>query len=300
MDWIRLGWGENFSKEFNPKIPFYIDTTNVIISNKPLLEISTRVIKEIAKKYPAPYHLMLSGGMDSQVMLWCWLNSGVNFVPVSVKYTGAPEFKEILNEHDLIELDSFAKNNNIDIQYKYFDVINFLENDLETYAIKYQCTSPQICTHMRMSEMISNGTVIFSGNFVNSFPLYTLTILGLKRYADNSNRSIIPFFLLHDPELAGVLRNNPKLTAGNDYSTKKYDAYRSLEVPVIPQPGKQTGFEVIKDYYDTRKDLVVSPNTRIKYASMPSKRKFDLLFRYMLMEKIKYVDQIAYVIPKQQ
>jgi hypothetical protein len=153
---------------------------------------------------------------------------------------------------------------------------------------------------MRMSEMISNGTVIFSGNFVNSFPLYTLTILGLKRYADNSNRSIIPFFLLHDPELAGVLRNNPKLTAVNDYSTKKYDAYRSLEVPVIPQPGKQTGFEVIKDYYDTRKDLVVSPKIRIKYASMPSKRKFDLLFRYMLMEKIKYVDQIAYVIPKQQ
>jgi hypothetical protein len=296
MDWMRSGWGENFSEEFNPKIPFYIDTTNVIISNKPLLEISQRVIKEITEKYPPPYYLMVSGGMDSQIMLWCWLNSGIDFIPVSVKYTGASEFKEILNEHDLIELEQFANNHNIVIQYKYFDVINFLENDLEKYATKYQCTSPQICTHMAMSEMISDGTVIFSGNFAYAF-FYTYTILGLKRYSDLSGRSVIPFFLLHDPELAGI----PQILSNStDYSIKKFEAYSNLKVPVIPQPEKQTGFEIIKNYYDTRTDLVVSPKTRIKYASMPSKRKFDLLFRYMLMEKIKYVDKVAYIRPKQQ
>ena len=76
---------------------------------------------------------------------------------------------------------------------------------------------------------------------------------------------------------------------------KKIQFYTSLNIPIIPQLKKQTGFEVIKDYYDTRKDLVVPPKMRIKYASMPSKRKFDLLFRYMLMEKIKYVDQVIYI-----
>jgi hypothetical protein len=296
MDWMRFGWGENFSNEFNSKIPFYVDLTNLISSNKSLLEISQRVIKEIIEKYPPPYYLMVSGGMDSQVMLWCWLNSSIDFIPISVKYTGAPEFKEILNEHDLIELDIFAKNNNIDIQYKYFDVINFLENDLETYAIKYQCTSPQICTHMKMSEIITDGTVIFSGNFANAFH-YTYTILGLKRYADISGRLMIPFFLLQDPELAGIHQVQSK---SNDYSSKKYEAYKNLKVPVIPQPGKQTGFEIIKDYYDTRTDLIVPPKMRIKYASMPSKRKFDLLFRYMLMEKVKYVDKVTYLRPKKQ
>jgi hypothetical protein len=297
MDWIRFGWGLEFSQTFDPKIPFYVDTTNLIKSNKSLLEVSTRVIKEITEKYPPPYHLMLSGGMDSQIMLWCWLNSDISFHPVSVKYTGAPEFKQILNEHDLIELEQFATNHDIPIDYYYFDIINFLENDLKNYATKYQCTSPQICAHMCMSEELSGGTIIFSGNFARDFN-YTYTILGLKRYADTSGRSVIPFFLLHDPELAGVLPQAPG--NGNNYSTKKYEAYSKLGVPVIPQPGKQTGFEVIKDYYDTRKDLVVPPKIRIKYANMLSKRKFDLLFRYMIMEKIKYVDQIAYIRPKQQ
>jgi len=296
MNWIKFGWSRDFNHDFNPSIPFFIDLSNKIKTNKTLLEISTRVINEIAKKYPAPYHLMLSGGMDSQLMLWCWLNSGIDFVPVSIKYTGAPEFKEILNEHDLIELDSFAKNNKIDIQYKYFDVINFLENDLETYAIKYQCTSPQICTHMKMSEMILDGTVIFSGNFTTGLS-YSYTIWGLKRYAEVSKRNIIPFFFLHDAELA----NLPVLPTNEDkYSDIKFSSYTNLGAPVIPQPKKQTGFEVIKDYYDTRKDLIVSPRIRLKYASMPSKRKFDLLFRYMLMEKVKYVDQVVYIRPKQQ
>ena len=289
---MRSGWGSKFPQTFDPTIPFHIDISSLIKSNKSLLEVSARVIKEITKKYPPPYHLMLSGGMDSQIMLWCWLNSGIDFIPISVKYTGAPEFKEILNEHDLIELEQFSKNNNINIQYKYFDVIHFLENDLERYATKYQCTSPQICAHMCMSEQLTDGTIIFSGNFARDFN-YTYSILGLKRYADNSNRSIIPFFLLHDRELAGVLRQAPGKE--NDYSIKKYNAYTTLGAPVIPQPGKQTGFEIIKDYYDTRTDLIVPPKIRIKYASMPSKRKFDLLFRYMLMEKIKYVDKVVYI-----
>ena len=292
MDWMRSGWGSEFSQTFDPTIPFHVDISNLTKSNKSLLEISTRVIHEITEKYPPPYHLMLSGGMDSQIMLWCWLNSNIQFHPVSIKYTKEPGNKEILNEHDLVELKQFANNHNVQIDYKYFDIINFLENNLENYAIKYQCTSPQLCTHMCMSEQLTEGTIIFSGNFAIDFR-YTYTILGLKRYADNSNRSIIPFFLLHDRELAGVLQQPPG--KGNDYSIKKCNAYTTLGAPVIPQPGKQTGFEVIKDYYDTRKDLVVSPKMRIKYASMPSKRKFDLLFRYMLMEKIKYVDQVVYI-----
>lgn len=296
MDWMRFGWGSDFSSIFDPKIPFYISTTNLSKTNKSLLEVSSRVIKEITEKYPPPYHLMLSGGMDSQIMLWCWLNYNIPFHPVSFKYIGAPEFKEILNEHDLIELEQFATNNNISIDYHYFDIINFLENDLENYAIKYQCTSPQICTHMCMSEQLTDGTIIFSGNFAAGLS-YSYTIWGLKRYAEISKKSLIPFFLLHDAELANL---SVKPTNEKNYSDIKFKSYTNLGVPVIPQPGKQTGFEVIKDYYDTRKDLVVSPKIRLKYANMPSKRKFDLLFRYMLMEKIKYVDQVVYIRPKKQ
>jgi hypothetical protein len=149
-----------------------------------------------------------------------------------------------------------------------------------------------------MSEQLTEGTIIFSGNFITDTD-YTYTILGLQRYADNSNKSIIPFFLLHDPEIAGLRLNDSGRPTNNGYS-KKINHYIELGAPVIPQPKKQTGFEVIKDYYDTRKDLVVPPKIRLKYANMPSKRKFDLLFRYMLMEKIKYVDKVVYIRPNLQ
>ena len=296
MDWMKFGWGRFFSQSFDSKLPLYVDLHDLKPSDKSLSEISQRVIDNITKKYPPPYYLMVSGGMDSQLMLWCWMNSGKEFTAISFEYIGAEDFKPILNAHDLVELRLFSEINSISIKYKSFNVINFLENELENYAVKYQCTSPQICTHMAMSESINDGTVIFSGNFASGLS-YSYTIWGLKRYADMSNRNVIPFFFLKDLELASI---SVEPTSERDYTSTKYNSYVKLGAPVIPQPKKQTGFEIIKDYYDTRTDLVVPVRLRLKYANMPSKRKFDLLFRYSLMEKIKYVDEVVYIRTKQQ
>ena len=295
MDWIKFGWGPKFDAEFNSTIPHYVDMSNAVKSTKSLLEISNRVIDNITQNYPEPYTLMVSGGMDSQMMLWCWLNSGKSFNAVSIKYVSDDQLL-VLNQHDLVELDMFANKNNIPINYRHFNVTQFLENDLLNCATEYQCTSPQICTYMAMSELIHDGTIIFSGNFAYGLN-YSYTIWGMKRYAEKSGKNIIPFFLLHDSELANLPVNLP---SNSQYSLTKFNSYTDLGVPVIPQPKKQTGFEVIKDYYDSRKDLVVPPKIRLKYANMPSKRKFDLLFRYSLMEKIKYVDNVVYIRPKQQ
>jgi hypothetical protein len=290
MKWIKFGWGESFTPTFNNNLKLYANISDIQYTSKPLLEVSAKVINDITKNYPEPYYLMVSGGIDSQALLWCWMNSGKNFIPISVRYTGALEYKNILNQHDLDELDTFASANNLTIKYIDFNIINFLENDLEDYAVKYQCTSPQLCTHMKISELVNDGTVIFSGNFMRD-AFYTYTILGLKRYADTSNRNIIPFFFLHDNELAGLRGNN-------DYDRgykEKVRFYKDLGIPVIPQVNKLTGFEVIKDYYDTRTDLTVTGIEKLKYANKDSKRKFDIIFRYRLGEKIKYQDKIVIV-----
>lgn len=290
MNWMKFGWGNTLSNTFNENLKFHVDMSSVQTTSKSLLEVSSRVILEIAEKYPPPYYVMVSGGIDSQAMLWCWMNSNVPFTPIAVKYTGAEEYKLILNQHDLAELDTFATQHEIDITYLELNVIDFLERELEEYAIKYQCTSPQLCTHMKMSEIVSDGTTIFSGNFIDDFA-YNYTILGLKRYADISGKKCIPYFFLHDSELAGF-RHKPMF--GSAYE-KKIQFYTSLNIPIIPQLKKQTGFEVIKDYYDTRTDLVVATSDRMRFASMPSKRKFDLLFRYELTKKIKYHDHLVIV-----
>ena len=202
----------------------------------------------------------------------------------------------VYNEHDLEQLEQFSLKYNIPVQYKDFDPIEFVETDLYSYASKYQCTSPQICTHMKMSEEITVGTIIFSGNF-SAHSNYDYTIFGIKRYADISGRSIIPFFFLHDAELAGVIN---RINSQEAYS-ETYDSYlrkianlRKAEIPVIPQADKYTGFEKIKEYYDKQKDRVTT-HERIKFSNMPSKRIFDILFRYRLTDTIKYKDKILYI-----
>lgn len=293
MKWVKLGWGKDCSPDPAVNSTFCVNLSGMITTERSLLEVSSKCIKKIAEEYPGPYYLFASGGVDSQSMIWCWMNSGVPFTVVSFRYIHDGVW---YNEHDLEQLEQFSSKYNIPIQYKDFDTIEFVENDLYSYATKYQCTSPQICTHMKMSEEITDGTIIFSGNF-SAHSYYDYTIFGIKRYADISGRSIIPFFFLHDAELAGVINKVDAQKAQavvSDTYQMKIETLRKAEVPVIPQTRKYTGFEKIKEYYDKQKERVTAQE-RIKFSSMPSKRVFDILFRYRLTDTIKYKDKILYI-----
>ena len=75
--------------------------------------------------------------------------------------------------------------------------------------------------------------------------------------------------------------------------TDRVAAVLQLGIPIISQPQKQTGFEKIKEYYDDQ-PARVNPREKLKYSNKPSKRVFDILFRYRLTDKIKYQDQIVF------
>lgn len=296
MKWIKFGWGSSFSDVFSKNANFNVSFKNSVKSNTPPIEVATRAISDIATTYPPPYTLMVSGGVDSQTMLWLWLQSKVPFTAVSVKYV-SPDRTSWFNEHDLYELKLFSEKHNIPIEYKEIDIIDFFETRLIDYATQYQCNSPQICTHMAMTELITTGTVIFSGNFVSHVP-YTYTIWGLKRYTDKVNRPVIPYFLLHDAELTR-LPEDPEskkiceIVTSLDSYLNKIKSLEKIGIPVIPQPTKQTGFEKIKEYYDQFTERVTVQD-RIKYNRRPSKRVFDILFRYRIGDKIPYQDKVIY------
>lgn len=293
MKWIKLGWGPECASDPTVNTTFCVNLSQMIHSDKSLLEVSTECIKKITEEYPEPYYLFASGGVDSQSMIWCWMNSGKPFTVVSFRYV---HDNVVYNEHDLEQLEQFSLKYDIPVQYKEFNPMEFFENDLYSYATKYQCTSPQICTHMRISEEIKDGTVIFSGNF-SAHSNYDYTIFGIKRYADISGRPLIPFFFLHDAELAGVINRINSQEAYSETANsylRKISNLRKAKIPVIPQADKYTGFEKIKEYYDKQKERVTAQE-RIKFSSMPSKRVFDILFRYRLTDTIKYKDKILYI-----
>lgn len=290
MKWIKAGWGPEFSSIFDPEKNFHIDMRKINPTNKPLLDTSLRVISEITENYPSPYNLFVSGGVDSQTMLWCWLNSGKKFNPYCARLVDSKG--NVYNQHDYETLQIFAHAHDIKIQYLDFDIFDFLDNRLKDYAKKYMCTSPQITTHMAISDLISNGTNLFSGNFQPG-GLYTCTVLGLYRYS-LLNNNVIPFFLMHDAEMAGALiqYDTDKSFYTNYNYARKTKLLKLAGVPIIPQSEKYTGFEKIKDYCDI--NYTVTFNDRIAYANMASKRNFDILFRYKLQSIAKYRDKVIY------
>lgn len=276
-NWIKYGWGPELKDDWYKDAPLVIDFTNSDkpIEKMPALRAARKSIDHIVANYPAPYTLMCSGGVDSQAMLWAWHTSGHPFSVVSIKYVTDGVW---YNNHDLVTLELFTKRHNIPVTYREFDVIDFLENgELQKYAKEYDCHSPQICTFIKMVDQIQEGTALFAGNHIS--PYYAglnYTILGLQRYASQTDfPKVIPSFLTFTPELAySMIHAN--LSVGS-----KDEFYTVSGLPVVSSR-KLTGFEILKEYYDS---TFVSPAVKLRCMSKASSRPFDLLFRYSLEDE---------------
>ncbi len=252
-------------------------------------------IDRIVETYPAPYTIFATGGVDSQATILAWMKSGHEFNVVSVRY------ENNFNEHDLTTLKEFQERYNIKVEYLDFNLTDFLENRLEEYVIKYKCASPQIGTHMAISELVPDGTVIFSGTAPCIHRMeFTADLLSLYTYKDLARPTMIPFFLMEDKDVAGAFlqesiamekfyKGNPKYISHYDI---KCELYKNVGFDVIPQEKKFNGFEKVKEYYETRQELV-NRWDRLKWSTMPGQWVFDYAFRYKwypIVGKPKYLD----------
>ena len=239
-------------------------------------------VNDIVENYPAPYNVLVSGGIDSQAMLYAWKMSNHPFNAVSFRYN------QDFNWHDIKTLPQFCEQENIEYQIIDFDYFDFLENEYDSIARKYCCSSPQIAMHIKMAIMLP-GTNVFSGNFLlPQGASLSCAILGTYRFGmTEEGKNTIPYFFLHTPELA-YSRNyfsysNPRdhgsQTGDSDYN-RLVNIYQAMGFPVIPQEKKLTGFEKFKEHYDSHQYVLMDKTNRMRYHDKPSHRPFDWLFRY--------------------
>lgn len=249
-----------------------------------LLESLEITVKDIIKNYVAPYRIMVSGGLDSQTMLYAWKMFGRDFIPTSIIYNNN------MNNHDLVCLKEFALINSLDIEYRNFDVLGFYTNGYDAFAIEHQCVSPHFAVHIAMTKHL-DGTIIFGGDRLSFSHTGPITPNNFCLYIQSKKRSMIPYFLLHTPEIAYSLfqdLKNKQLLKSQIYTDQnelKFLIYQNSGIPILKPMSKYTGFEKIKEYYDINFD--VSAGIKIKYANKPSGRNFDLLLRYPYEEKVK-------------
>lgn len=264
MHWAKLRSTINFLE---------IDFRHTVAGLRPLKAAILSVL-DITSRYTPPYHVMVSGGIDSQAMLYAWHLSGVPFTATSILYN------HTLNSHDLEQLAEFSKNELISVTYSPFDLLYFLENDYHEWAQRYQCSSPQIAAHMAMGHQLP-GTKIYSGNFLTTTAGMSYAQLALFRYSQENSKTVVPYFFLHTPELAYSMRPiAAQFQYRKDFYQSRVLSYQTAGFPVIPQIKKLTGFEQVKDIYDQQYSHRISAQARLQFAEKSSNRAFDILLRY--------------------
>lgn len=243
-------------------------------------------VNYIIDNYPPPYTLCLSGGIDSQAMLYSWIISGKQFNTFSAIYYTRKFLENInFNYGDLEHLIQFSIDFNVPINFYNFDILNFLFKEHKQYALNYRCGSPHMCVFMKFIEIINQGTVIFSGQFRRKdypYEFVDKNNFSIYRYAKDTSRSVVPWFFLETPEIFSSFKY-PEIIKDNDPRAvyeNKVKTYQLNGFPVRPQYEKMTGFEKIKDYFDINYSHLLTPEDKItRTASQGSKRTFDRLFR---------------------
>ena len=283
MDWIKKLPSEGKQR--------FVSYENLLFTDRKPIHVAIDAVKHIAKHYPAPYTLFASGGVDSQACIYSWLQSGIDFEVVFVKY------ENDFNMHDFLELELMQQQYGFKIKILEFNVIDFLTTKLKDYVTKYRTISPMLCTHFAISEIITDGTVVFSGNYCPSYPTYVdYPTESWMNYLEVTKRKMIPCFFLSDPELATSFykihndeysniekrftdqSRNINGQANWEYNVK-CAIYKQAGFPIIAQSYKATGFEKIKDYCDVH--FPINLKERLVYSTMPgSKRAFEIKFRY--------------------
>lgn len=271
LSWIHIKHsGNNYHITVPPKCSHHCQGA-IVAAHK--------TIDHIVEKYPPPYILYVSGGADSQAMLWAWHTSGVPYTAVSYVYNNT------LNLHDLnAGMPEFANRYNISIQRRSIDLLEFYENRYQTYAEQYRCGSPHIAAYMYMADQQHSGTVIFSGSAtVRAHSFYTANEWRLYHYGNVSGRSIVPAFFSETQQLHYAFVD---VVSASD---NKFDVYHKAGFPVIPQiyktealssTDRYSGFEGIKQYYE-KLDLP-SLSLQQKMQRLPgqtSNSKYDMILR---------------------
>lgn len=290
-DWIK-----NEGEIVDFTVPSFKETINDPLS------AAIEAVNDIVKNYPPPYNLLASGGIDSQAMLYAWKKSNHPFKVYTFRYN------ETYNAHDIETLPLFCKQEDIDYSIIDFDYFKFLEEEYDTIANRYECSSPQIAMHIKMASFFNEGTCVYSGNFLgyNSAQL-TYAILAVHRFSKTpEGKNVVPYFFLHTPELAysfTQMREVGKVILVHETDSSTYGKnanvkmYRVSGFPVIAQQGKFTGFEKFKEHYDSHDYVLKDPKNKLKWQFKPSKRPFDWLFRYPYEDKFG-CPQLKFIITK--
>lgn len=240
------------------------------------LKHRTTAARDIASVSGNKLALSVSGGADSQAMVQSFVEADIDFDIATLR------FNNDLNLHDIEFAEACAKQYGKTVRYVDLDVMKFLYNDVEKYADRYQCPSPQITCHHWFSEQLMD--MGYTGIVQGGDPwtpkddgqwLHGVTTarLSWKNFAKLHQFPLHGNFLgsswqlgfsvgaCYDltPDVGEASRRDPSnrgeilRLGGEALYREKLNAYRRYGFNITPQSDKYTGFEKVKKYFNDKR-----------------------------------------------
>lgn len=225
--------------------------------------------------------LCFSGGVDSQAMLQCWLESGLKFDVYTLVFTNG------FNDMDYELARNICNKVGVKLKEIEIDVIKFLNFYNYDYATKYNSASPHFNVHYKLFDIIKSyghtgvcagGDVPYKNLSDNSWGNnFSKSPNNFYEYANINQYPTIGNFLGYTPELAWITAimtlpayypnkhsqwvDNTTYWAVNagesiisDYEKRRYlqkcSGYRNTGFDIIEQKEKYTGFEKVKKFLE--------------------------------------------------
>lgn len=224
-------------------------------------------VERVFETYGNNIALALSGGIDSQSMLQCFVEANADFKLYVCK------FNNDLNIHDVEYARFVAKMYNVPLIEIEFDVINFLIKHNYDTGLKYESFSPHFNVHFKFFDILfdlghtgvcAGGGVIdrIDDNYGSNFDRSPFSFI---KYSEISQRNCLGSFLSYSPELVwaiSLLSKPLEISLHNVFSSmalrekltmikyeNKIQGYLRAGLNVMRQKQKYTGFEKVKNYF---------------------------------------------------
>lgn len=248
-------------------------TPDEILSVDPnkIEEYSIEAVNSLLPQLGNRIALCLSGGVDSQIMIDCFLRAEVPFDTVIMR------FNDGLNSHDIDTAFEFCERRGITPVIVDVDIIHFFNREILDFASIYDVSSPQFAAHFKLfTILIEMGytSAVCGGNYLLNrddgwnCPT-TKEQYDWVSFSQKTNWFVCGDFLSHywkfslsisclmdkmvsldlgtSLQLKGTMNNYEQLLKMR--YDNKIDGFSRAGFDIIPQKIKYTGFEKVKDYF---------------------------------------------------
>jgi hypothetical protein len=259
-----MGFGRDLEPQPSPGLPFFWDYRTEF--SRPVLDPfseAVEAVRVIARERPGPYTVLLSGGIDSQAVLLAFKAAQVPFRALTFSYDGGR------NHYDTSYAVDLCWREAIDLDFHSVALTDFHTSDqLLDWGQRYLTDSPHmVCQLYGLITADLPGTVIMGGNPVlprgNGRNTVYRGVTPWRLTAPCRLPNAVGLFHSYTRELhyswqtipiGDLLDGAPGIPDSDPVASYaiKVALYQRGGFDIIPQNGKQHGFEWLKTDIEVR------------------------------------------------